>query len=875
MIRFSFLAAFLCLAGAPLFSQDSPLSYYLPDIDYDPSIPNPEVFFGHQVGEWHISHDKQYYYLKALAEASPRVVLSEYGRTHEGRPLVYLTITSEENQRQLEAIRQTHLRLSDPQRSEGVDLSAQPAVIYQAFSIHGNEPSGGNAATLVAYYLAAGQSPEVSRLLNEVIILLDPCLNPDGFQRFSTWVNMHRNKHLVTDSQDREFNEPWPRGRTNHYWFDLNRDWLMLQHPESRGRIEVFHHWKPQVLTDHHEMGADATFFFMPGEPQRTHPVTPPLNQELTAKIGRYHSEALDAAGSLYYTKEGFDDFYFGKGSTYPDANGCIGILFEQASSRGHAQETINGVLTFPFTIRNQVLTAFSTQKAALEMRGELLEYQRDFFREGLAEARRDARKAFVFGEAHDGERLAQFVELLRRHQVEVYRLAQPLNAGGQRFDPAWSYIVPLEQTQYRMIRGIFDTLTVFQDSLFYDVSSWTLPLAFNLACVPLTARQYNANLLGQAAEGLGMPLAAPTPRPASFAYLFEWDEFYAPRALYYLLKRNLRVRVATKPFSIGGRAYAAGTIMTPVQNQPYDPESIYQMMQIAARAAGVTIHEAHTGLSESGIDLGSRNFEPLRLPRVLLLVGNGISNSEVGQVWQLLDEHYYMPVAMFEADDLGGKDLNSYNFIFMANGNYQNISEAGVEKLRRWVQEGGVIVASRNATRWIVDKGLGHVTFREEAPSEGPTQRRPYGSLGADRGAGVIGGAIFEARLDLTHPLAFGYRRETLPVFRSGTLFFEPGKNAYSTPLTYTAKPLMSGYTHPSNLTKLAGSASIVVTGTGRGKVICMADDPTFRAFWKGTTKLFANALFFGHVIDNNSREPMPRREGGPARPVAGSNDQ
>jgi hypothetical protein len=213
----------------------------------------------------------------------------------------------------------------------------------------------------------------VDSLLNETVILLDPSFNPDGLNRFASWVNTHKSQTLVTDPVSRELNEAWPGGRTNHYWFDLNRDWLYVQHPESQGRIAKFHEWKPNILTDHHEMGSNSTFFFQPGVPSRINPLTPQKNRELTAKIGTFHARYLDKIGSLYFTEEDYDDFYYGKGSTFPDVNGAVGILFEQASSRGHAQETINGVLSFPFTIRNQVTTSFSTLAAARALRTELL----------------------------------------------------------------------------------------------------------------------------------------------------------------------------------------------------------------------------------------------------------------------------------------------------------------------------------------------------------------------------------------------------------------------------------------------------------------------------------------------------------------------
>ncbi|MEY4134912.1 MAG: hypothetical protein RL386_1262, partial [Bacteroidota bacterium] len=284
------------------YAQKMPLNYYLPEISYDPGIPAPEAYLGYQIGEWHISHDQQYAYMRKLAELSPRVKLVEHGRTYENRPLIHLIITSEKNHQNLESIRARHVALTNPAESGKLNTENMPSVLLQGFSIHGNEASGANAAPLVAYYLAAGQGAAIEKLLDEVVILFDPSFNPDGLTRFSTWANYHKNENLTGDPQDREYSEAWPGGRFNHYWFDLNRDWLLGAHPESRARSKVFHDWKPNILTDHHEMGSNATFFFMPGVSTRVNPITPKENQELTAKIGEYHTKYLDEIGSLYYS---------------------------------------------------------------------------------------------------------------------------------------------------------------------------------------------------------------------------------------------------------------------------------------------------------------------------------------------------------------------------------------------------------------------------------------------------------------------------------------------------------------------------------------------------------------------------------------------
>ena len=282
-----------------LAQSDITLDYYLPqNTNYNQAIPTPKSVIGHEVGEWHVTHDKLVQYMYRLAESSDRISIENRGQTFEGRPLILLTITSKENHDNLERIRTDHIAATN---GELENFDNRPAIVYQGFSIHGNEPSGANAGLAAAYYLAAAEGPEIEELLNKVVILFDPSFNPDGLQRFAYWANTNRSIYLNPDPNDREYSEVWPGGRTNHYWFDMNRDWLPVQLPESRARIATFHKWLPNILTDHHEMGTNATFFFQPGIPSRTHPLTPSKNQELTKSIANFHAKALDQIGSLYY----------------------------------------------------------------------------------------------------------------------------------------------------------------------------------------------------------------------------------------------------------------------------------------------------------------------------------------------------------------------------------------------------------------------------------------------------------------------------------------------------------------------------------------------------------------------------------------------
>ncbi|WP_240935645.1 M14 family metallopeptidase [Hymenobacter sp. HDW8] len=520
----------LLLATLPVLAQTkSNLAYYLPQtVTYNPAIPTPASVLGFEVGEWHVSHDQLLMYMRTVDAASDRVTLTEYARTHEHRPLVLLTITSPENQRNIAQIKAEHHQLTDPAVSGRLDISKMPAVLWMGYSVHGNEPSGTNASLLAVYYLAAAQGPAIDETLRNTVILVDPSINPDGMSRFAGWVNSRRGKNLVTDPYNVEQNEVWPGGRFNHYLFDLNRDWLPLQHPESRGRLQQFHAWKPNLLTDHHEMSSNSSFFFQPGVPSRKHPLTPNRNFELTKSIGNYHAKALDKIGSLYFTEENYDDFYYGKGSTYPDVNGAVGILFEQASSRGHAQETVNGVLRFPFTIRNQVVTTLSSIEAVQALRQDLLAYQRDFYQKVAGEARDQGVRAYVFGTDRDPARSYELARIIRQHQIAVYRPKSELTVGGRTFSPANAYVVPTDQPQFRLIQAMFETRTKFQDSIFYDISAWTLPYAFGLNTAAVT-KAPKAGLLGQRLDSISFPVGKILGDKSAYAYAFSWHGYYAP----------------------------------------------------------------------------------------------------------------------------------------------------------------------------------------------------------------------------------------------------------------------------------------------------------------------------------------------------------
>ncbi|PHQ28052.1 M14 family metallopeptidase [Leeuwenhoekiella nanhaiensis] len=817
---------------------DLNLDYYLPkNVSYNPEIPKPQELLGYMPGEWHVSHDQLISYMERLAEASPRISIDLRGSTFEGRPLLLLTITSPQNHQNLENIREKHAALTED-GSANLDTATMPIVVYQGMSIHGNEASGSNAGLLAVYYLAAAEGPEIESLLNDVVILFDPSFNPDGLQRFSYWANTNKNQTVTADPQDREYDEIWPGGRTNHYWFDLNRDWLPAELPESQARIETFHQWHPNILTDHHEMGSSSSFFFQPGIPSRTHPLTPALNQELTAEIGTYHAKAFDNIGSLYYTEEDYDDFYYGKGSTFPDINGSIGILFEQASSRGHLQETENGLLSFPFTIRNQFTAFLSTLEAAKAMRTKLLNYQRDFYANSRAERGKDA---YIFGNTNDPARAAHLAKLLKRHHIEVYKPTRDYETDGKNFGTNSSYVVPKTQKHSRLLKAMFETRTTFEDSLFYDISAWSFPLAFNLDFSDAAP----AGLAGENLDSITLPQPL-TLRQSNYAYLIPWGNYYAPKALNTILNEDIRVKMAMQPFTLNGKTYDYGTLMIPVQNQKLDAEALQSFLDGVAKDAHLTIDPVATG-STQGIDLGSRQFESVKKQHIALLVGEGISSYDAGEIWHLLDTRFDISITKLDTRNFSRSGLDRYTTIIMPSTWGRGLTDEDAEKLKTWVQQGGTLIGSKNAARWIKRNGL--VDFKE-VETENPATNISFEQRGDFNGAQVIGGAIFKAKLDRSHPIAFGYDRDEINLFRDTTLFIEADETSYKNPVLYTEEPLASGYISDINLEALKGTRPFVHQSLGRGDVLVFTDNTNFRAFWYGTSKLLMNGIFFAGAM-------------------------
>ncbi|MFN3840930.1 MAG: M14 metallopeptidase family protein [Cyclobacteriaceae bacterium] len=830
------------LSCISIYGITQPAYFYPQAKQFNSQIPTPEKFLGYAIGSHHTRHDKVVEYFKTLDALSNRMTLLEIGKTYEYRPQITAIITSPENHANLEDIRQKHL-----QRNTSGQYNDVPLVILLGYNVHGNEPSSTEAAMLTAYYLTASEDEETLSWLKNMVILLDPVYNPDGRDRHSHWANMHKASALVGDPVDREHNEVWPGGRTNHYWFDLNRDWFLGVHPESRNRLKLFHQWRPYVMTDHHEMGTNSTFYFDPGKNSSNNPIVPPqLYDVLYPKFGEYFAKAMDGIGSQYFTKEAFDKLYPGYGSSYVNFYGGAGFLFEQASSRGHLQETTTVPITFAFTIRNQFTASMATIRASLAERETLINLRLNFFRTAASQAKANPVKGYVFGDASDLSRTYAFVNLLRMHDIEVYDLPRDIAIGGKNFEKGKAFVVPTEQPNYIMVRSAFEKDITYTDSIFYDASTWSLVHAFNMP---------HSEIRGPVSKGDRITTdltktAVPVVR-SNYAYLIEQTDYFAHKVIYQLQQEQVIVKTAFKSFSarINGKEknFRAGTLIIPVQQQTLEAEKLYEQIKKVSTACATDVYAVETGYNIKGIDLGSGFAVPLKKINAALLVGNGVSGYEAGEVWHLLDQRIGMPITKIDVSNIGRVNWANYNVLVMVSGTY-TLDKPTVDRLKTWIQNGGTLITFKTASEWAIKQGL---TKEKLVPAD-TVKNKPrvnYEDAASKEGARNIGGSIFQVDLDITNPIGFGYTERNVSVYRNGLTFLQPSKNPYTTVAKYKANPLIGGYLHKATAPKVANSAAILLSGEGQGRIIMFSDNPNFRGTWYGTNKMFLNALFFGPV--------------------------
>ncbi|HXE75730.1 MAG TPA: M14 family metallopeptidase [Candidatus Xenobia bacterium] len=898
MKRRLFVPVLLLTWAVTAAAQDDPLK---PSAYYDPVIPTVESVLGYRVGEAFTPYADLERFYKTLAASSERLRLEPYGKSVEGRTLYLLIVSTPENLARLEAIRAATAKLADPRATppaEAQSLAAStPVVVWLSYNVHGNEAVSSEAAMQVAYELAASQDPRVLDWLQHAIILIDPILNPDGRERYVQFFRSTLGKNPNPDRFAAEHQERWPGGRTNHYLFDLNRDWAWQTQPESRARIAAYRQWNPQVHVDFHEMGAEATYYFAPpAEP--IHETVAPLLRMWFDIYGRGNAAAFDRLGFRYYTREDFDLFYPSYGDSWPSLNGAIGMTYEQAGgpAGGLVLELREGQRTL--TLRDRAARHFTSSLATIDTSVKNREARLgdfyDFHRAAIDAGSKGPVRQFIIPGGQDPDRLAHMIGILVRQGIEVqyaenFEADNLTNSWGEKvarkhFPQAW--IVDLAQPAGFLARAQLEREARLETTFFYDVTAWSLPLA-----------------MGLETYASPRPVAAalrPQPMPPEYhrggvdgteqgaAYVFSWDSGCAARLLGYLLAEGIKSYVSLKPFKVGGRSYAdsysAGSIIVPAEGNP--PNLRARLDELAQRTT-CPVYPLPTLRSDEGIDLGSNRVRFLRRPRVAVLTDTPTSPNDYGALWHYFEHDLDLPFTPLRVETLRNVDLRQYNVLILPSdfgdgrGYPRFIDKQLQQRLADWVRAGGVLIGLRGGAVFATKEkaGLASVTYRyvrredEEArleeeraaEKEKPDQKlpekkeekaeedlerklMPYAEREKAQREEEIPGTILSATLDTTHPLGFGLESR-LAVLNNTAPILELSESGENVAYFPREKIKLSGFLMPENEKKLAQTAYLVRERQGQGFVILFADSPVFRGFWDSTARLLANAIFFGNV--------------------------
>lgn len=861
----------------------------LPPESYDPAIPTLKQVLGFEPGEKVATPEEMHRYLRALEAASPRIKVQLIGKSWEGRDLMFVYIGSEANIARLDDIKQKMQQLADPRRTN--QAAAQPliqdlpALVNLSYAVHGNELSPGDAALLTAYHLVAARNDAVAdRIRANVVVQMDPLQNPDGRNR---WVNNFTQAlGLEPDASplSAERSEPWPRGRSNHYLFDMNRDWLTATQPETRARIQALREWTPLVFADLHEMGADSTYYFAPE--------AVPYNPWLTASqrtsldwFGQTNARYFDRAGLPYFTREIFDAFYPGYGASWPAYFGAIAMTYEQASSRGLKARTTDG-REFPYsdTVRGHFLASIATCETGADKRAELLTNFYEYRRTAIEEGRRGNVREYVLPRVGDTASVDKLAGVLAFHGLEVKRARAAFRNGSREF-PAGSYVVPLEQPNARLARVLLEKQVSMDDAFLaeqerrrakglrdeiYDVTAWSLPLMYNVEAVTV-ATPSTGDFQNWGPEDKVEGSVKPATNP--IAYIVPWGNTAAGRFLTAALRRNLNVLGLDKGFTQEGRSYPRGTLVLRTGD---NPGNLAEIVAELARDSGAEVVATSSGWVESGINFGSNYARLFPHVKVAMAWDEPTLSTAAGATRFVLERQFGYPVTAIRTTNLGGGDLSRYDTLILppasASAYARALGNDGIDNLKRWVRNGGTLVGIGSAVDFLRGDQMGLLSLKREhavppdavknakTPSTDPGGQVEGTTIANEAAyfAAIEGtkqppdealGILLRARLDPDHWLSVGCE-SGVNVLYNGSSIYAPLKLSEGVNVGFLDQPdtlLQSGYLWDALRTQLAFKPVLVAQSAGRGNVIGFVADPNFRAMMDGNNLLFLNAVFRG----------------------------
>lgn len=795
------------------------------------NIKSPADFFGYELGDEFTRHYEVIDYYQYLAEAATdRMQLKEYGQTYERRPLFLAYITSAANMKNLETIREEHLKTTTG------GGNASKAIVWLSYNVHGNESVSTEASMQTIYELLTSKSA----YLENTIVIIDPCINPDGRDRYSNWYNQYKNKEYQVDPNSVEHHEGWWNGRSNHYMFDLNRDWAWLAQKESQQRIKVYNRWLPHVHVDFHEQGVDNPYYFAPAaEPY--HEVITDFQRDFQKKIGKNHAKYFDENGWFYFTKEVFDLFYPSYGDTYPTYNGAIGMTYEQGGS-GRAglgiTTSIGDTLTLKDRIAHHHTTGLSTVEVASKNHEQLINELKKFYQK-----RNFKYKSYVL--KGNTDKLNALTSLLEKHEINYNWASKGVVKGWDytsEKNTTWNLngehlVVSTDQPKGTLVKVLFEPEAKLTDSLTYDITAWSLPYAHGLNAIASTA----AVAATESKKGTSSTLKT---NSNTYAYITDWNSMYDARFLADLLKNDIRIRKANYPFTLDGTSHERGSLIITKGDNQNHPDFLTRFNKILEKYPNKDVVPATTGFVDSGKDFGSSDVTFIKKPKVAIFSGEPTSTLRFGEIWHFFEQQLDYPVTVIKSDYYSRVDLSKYNILILPEGSYAKfMNKNRLQKLKEWVKNGGRLIAMGGAISGIDGMDGFGITAKKRDKDTTAKKPQPHIKTQRERIKNAITGAIFKAKVDPTHPLAFGYS-DTYFSLKLSSNSYEYLKTGNAVYLEGNSNPV-SGFAGSEAQKRIKNSLVFGSESYGSGHVVYLVDNPLFRGFWENGKLFFANALF------------------------------
>ncbi len=820
MIRFFFLL--IAFSASTLLAQQ---------------VQSPAEFLGYEIGTEFTRHANVVAYFNHVASQSDWVTYQEYGKTNERRPLTYAVISTPENLANIESIRTNQLK------NAGIETgSASPdkAIVWLSYNVHGNEASSTEASMLTLYDLITTKK----EWLNNTVVIIDPCVNPDGRDRYANWYNQVKATPYSTNPDAIEHNEPWPGGRPNHYLFDLNRDWAWATQVETRQRLKVYNQWMPHIHVDFHEQGINQPYYFAPAA-EPFHDIITPFQREFQTQIGSNHAKYFDKNGWLFFTRERFDLLYPSYGDTYPTYTGAIGMTYEQAGNgdAGLGIETADGaVLTLVDRVQHHFTTGLSTVEIAAQNVEKLnTEFKKYYSSPGVTY------KSFTLtGEA---DHLRALADLLDVHGI-AYTFTGTGKASGYNYTDQkngnLSYeqalVVSTDQPKGKLVHVLLEPKAALSTPLTYDITAWSLPYAYGLDAVA-------SNSAGSSTSDSRVNAVSNTVNINAAGYIAKWSSMNDARFLTALLKENIKVRFSEKAFRLENKDYPAGSLIITRSDNWNTAEFDQKLVKIANQFQR-SLSPTATSFASAGPDFGSPDIKLINKERIAVITGEQTSSLSYGATWHFFEKQLNYPVTSIRADELDRVNLNDYDVLVLPDGRY-SLSDGTLSNIRSWVRSGGNLVAIRGALRAFADRE-GFNLKKAEAPDKNnkdsiAAKLIPYKDREMESSKNLISGSIFETKVDNSHPLAFGYG-DTYYSLKIGDDAYALLEDGYNVAYLGEEPQSVSGFAGDAALAGLKNSLIFGQETMGRGSMIYLADDPLFRAFWENGKLFFVNALFLAN---------------------------